>query len=309
MYSSQRWQRASRRTRAATLRPPPRRILPAPQTTPPQYSTPPQDFQCFIPNFMFPESYNLPYTTPSGGSGDTYSGSSDGRSNTFSTDVCDSRYPSFEPRALQDTSYLLFPENLTSEPATLFNSYSDAVYRQPGSRSVPTIASQPLAPDLPLQYYSSDDARRYHCFEAQAHPPEDPSRLAHVPTANRSGDEQANHAQSTSLESPSWPRKLRCNYRDGNKKCGYFTTGKDPDHLLKIHQRRQHQSSPIRCNEEGCGVIIGHGRRDNLNKHKNTENCAGFKRKKAAEAAQATEKHMFEELATLLNNINNGMSG
>ncbi|KAK3346972.1 hypothetical protein B0T25DRAFT_572063 [Lasiosphaeria hispida] len=246
----------------------------------------------FDPDAVFSEADHLPYSHPSRSSSDTYlEWSSDGRSSTFTTDFGDSSYASFEPTQWQSTYSPPFlpPGRQTLEPPEYEPAFA-AGYRQAWPRSLPIPRSRPLAPRPPFRHFSSDQAKWYQRAETQAPLSGDPSHFIRAPTR---GGEPIDRQQSASSQSPAAThvhevegQPYGCQYWKGNKRCNYYPSGKNHAHLLKIHETRQHKSSDIPCEKEGCNVVIANGRRDNLRKHHDSENCAGFQKKKAADDAQ-----------------------
>ncbi|KAK0712029.1 hypothetical protein B0H67DRAFT_305165 [Lasiosphaeris hirsuta] len=250
---------------------------------------------------VFSEADHLPYSHPSRSSSDTYfDGSSDGRSSTFTTDFGDSSYASFELTQWQSTNLSPFlpPGRQTLEPPEYEPAFA-AGYRQTWPRSLPIPPSRPLAPHPPLRHFSNDHAAWYQRAETQAPPSGDPRHFIRAPTR---GGEPIDRQQSASFRSPvaTLVREVegqpyRCQYWKGNKRCNYYPSGKNYAHLLKIHEMRQHKSSHIPCEKEGCNIVIANGRRDNLRKHHDSENCAGFRKKK--KAPDVAEKLPVDELA------------
>jgi hypothetical protein len=300
MDSSQRCQPVSRQS-ADRLDShfPYRPIVPAPRTNPSS-----QVAHVFNPYAVFPNAYHYPlYTTSSGGSSVTYSTSSSSASRSNTTDISVSSHTTSELRQGHGTTFthLLPPGLQFSEPAELeFESSFNVIDHQHGSRSLPNPLSHAVVPPLPPRNYSSGDVERYQRGESQVPPYGVVSDFAHGPTADWNQEHRGSHQQptpsipQTTLVVEAEEQPFRCWYFEGSQRCKYIPGGKDPAHLLKIHETRQHKSLPIQCDKEGCTVVIANGRWDNLRKHQDTENCEGFRRRKVAEAAQ---KRFLDELA------------
>jgi len=105
---------------------------------------------------------------------------------------------------------------------------------------------------------------------------------------------QVTHSTGTGTSDRSSRAATTSQYRCRHRGCDYIPTGGNHAQLVRIHEARQHNPS-IRCDEDGCDQEISNGRKDNLAKHKNTNNCAGFRRKKAAEVARQHAEELAPE--------------
>ncbi|KAK0644081.1 hypothetical protein B0T16DRAFT_460165 [Cercophora newfieldiana] len=208
---------------------------------------------------------HLPCTPPNSISSGTYSGVSDGRSDTFATNVSISSFASSELAGWQGIgaapSY--FPERLTVEPVEFMSPGTDIVH-QARTRSLPILPHQPHARPVPRRPHSNDDSKL--CQPAWATGPPSPSK------------------SPATLHLEAERERNRCKVPG----CLYIPTGNDPAHLLQIHTTRQHSDrSDITCGKDGCTVIIRKSRQDNLMKHRKTGNCRPVLKMKDAEEAWA----------------------
>ncbi|KAK0616464.1 hypothetical protein B0T14DRAFT_247243 [Immersiella caudata] len=245
-------------------------------------------------DFVFPALPLPSYTMSSDSSCGTYYGSSDGRSNTCNADVSASSYSSYEIPHWESTypSHVLPPDCWTYEPIE-FEPTEGSTSHWAGSHSPPDFSFRPHALELPLQPHLNDELGWHRPTQLSVG-----STSAFSPPSfvDPSVTRQANHPlapgkSKTTISREAKGRQHQCPH------CDFCPKGQRPAHLLRVHVLRQHESLPIECDEEGCSVVIANGRKDNLRKHQGTENCAGFRRRKAAEATEANLQRWLNELA------------
>ncbi|KAK4452622.1 hypothetical protein QBC34DRAFT_27694 [Podospora aff. communis PSN243] len=204
----------------------------------------------------------------------SFFGGSDGCLNSHSADVSTSSFSAYDILSQYDSinpALPLFPDRLTDDPLELQLDGASAS-RQAGSQSLPNYPSQSQAPSLPRRPCSNDEWR-WRANQGYQFPVAIPS------PAGLDGTEPSN------LLTPRPPKSPATLSHEAEEKqhecphCGFCPTGQKPRDLLRIHVLRQHKSSDIECDEDGCNVVIANGRKDNLWKHKGTRNCAGFRRR------------------------------
>ncbi|KAK0705524.1 hypothetical protein B0H67DRAFT_558111 [Lasiosphaeris hirsuta] len=248
-----------------------------------------QDAQAPSPPLEVSTPPCLPYATPGSGSSGTSSQHSGAWSNPVSPSDQYSGSPSSAYTDFQGTApqSIFAPARWCQDPATygyVAPSVPVTVVRSTGTQSIPTPPSEfrPPGPTLPPRHHSGDQAARYQQQQQQQQLEAQATRLEVQSQAFEragTGRSDRNDAISSNSERP-------CELCE-DPGCIYKSAGKHTPEgrarVLRLHRlHKMRRSKPgIRCDEDGCTQMIANGRKDNLENHKNSKNCAGFWRRQA----------------------------